>query len=176
MSNKDDQLSSLIRASRKEHRIDVVDLAQRLGLDVYSVDMPENDCGDIQQDQETNKVYIEVNRNHPITRQRFTIAHEISHYLKHRDELTQKGKLDRKDQYSDAKELKLEAEADQTAAAILMPETVVEDYFTDKQWSKNTKFDPEMIEQIADDFWVSRTMAVTRLRDLGFPVPYLSFA
>jgi Zn-dependent peptidase ImmA (M78 family) len=169
-------LTQLIQASQTDHRIDVVGLAKKLGLNVYSIDLPDDLSGDIKKNPETGDIFIEVNRNHPITRQRFTVAHEIAHFVKHPKELAKKGQLDRSNTFKDDNEIELENEADREAAAILMPEYLVDDYFKTKCWSKKTKFDSEMISEIADGFRVSRAMAITRLRDIGFPIPYLSFA
>jgi len=57
-----------------------------------------------------------------------------------------------------------------------MPEDLVNEYFEQKKWSSLTRFTTDMIEQIADEFRVSRVMAITRLRELGFAIPFLSFA
>jgi Zn-dependent peptidase ImmA (M78 family) len=169
-------LTQLIQASQTDHRIDVVGLAKKLGLSVYSLDMPDDQCGDIKKDPETDKFFIEINRNHPVTRQRFTIAHEIAHFVKHPKVLEQKGQLDRNNTFKDEAEIRREDEADEEAAAILMPEYLVDDYFKTKSWSKKTKFDSSMIGEVADSFRVSRAMAITRLRELEFPIPYISFA
>ncbi len=169
-------LPQLIQSSRKDCRVDVVSIAKKLGLEVYSVIMSSGRSGDIRYDRDANKAYIEVNRAHPVTRQRFTVAHEISHFIHHQDKLVEKGQLDRNNEFKDAQEIALEHKADKEAAEILMPESIVEEYFSKKKWNKNTKFTADMIDDIAEQFWVSRAMAVTRLRELDFPVPYLSFA
>ena len=169
-------LTQLIRASQTDHRIDVVGLAKKLDLSVYSLDMPDNESGSIKKNQATGDFFIQVNRNHPITRQRFTIAHEIAHFVKHSQALIEKGQLDRNNTFKDAAEILREDEADEEAAAILMPEYLVDDFFSTKSWSKKTKVDTEMLNEVADSFRVSRTMAITRLRSLGFPIPYISFA
>ncbi|HEY5667842.1 MAG TPA: ImmA/IrrE family metallo-endopeptidase [Candidatus Saccharimonadales bacterium] len=168
-------LNALIRESQKDHRIDVVDLAQRLGIPVYAVDLPTNCSGDIKREAD-GTILIEVNSNHPVTRQRFTIAHEVAHYVKHPQILARKGQLDRSDVYKNMAEITIEQEADKEAAAILMPEYLVKDYFGSRQWTDKTRFDADMIGEIAEIFRVSRAMAITRLRELGFPIPYLSFA
>lgn len=167
-------ISNLIKASQKNYRVDVVALAKKLNLPVYSVDLPSEESGHIL--NENGKVFIEVNRNHPPSRQRFTIAHEISHYLKHDRILKREGQLDRKKEYSSLAELKREQEADEQAADILMPKDLVKQYASEKHWTRLTKFNGDMISQTADDFRVSRAMALTRLRELGFKIPFLSFA
>lgn len=167
-------IDQLIQSSQKGYRVDVVGLAKKLNLQVFSVDLPDDQSGHICKD--SGQPYIEVNRSHPITRQRFTIAHEISHYLKHESALEKQGQLDRKSQFSSPEEAKMEAEADEAAASILMPKKLVEAYFTENNWSTLTRFTTEMIEQIANEFRVSRAMAITRLRELGIAIPFLSFA
>jgi Zn-dependent peptidase ImmA (M78 family) len=169
----DIQLDDLVKASERGFRVDVVELAKKLNLTVYSVDLPDDQSGHLCDGAEP---YIEVNRNHSITRQRFTIAHEISHYLIHQNLLQTKGQLDRKTTYESPEEVAIEQEADRTAAGILMPEDLVNKYFDKMKWTKLTRFTASMISDIAEAFRVSREMAVTRLRDLEIPIPYLVFA
>lgn len=175
MDKTEVSLDQLIQASQTDHRIDVVGLAKRLGLNVYSLDLPENQSGSIKKDEQ-GSVYIEVNRNHPITRQRFTVAHEIAHFVKHPKQLSEKGQLDRNQNFKDATEIKLETEADQEAAEILMPAYLVDDFFKSNDWTKNTKFNSDMVSEIAEVFRVSRAMAILRLRGIGFNIPFISFA
>lgn len=167
-------IKDLIKSSQDGYRVDVVALAKKLNLPVYSLDLPSEQSGHIV--NENGKIFIEVNRNHPPTRQRFTIAHEISHYLKHDRILKREGQLDRKTEYSSIAELKREQEADENAADILMPKELVKQYAAEQDWNRLTKFNSDMINQTADTFRVSRAMALTRLRELGFKIPFLSFA
>ncbi len=166
-------LNSLVKSSQKGYRVDVVELAKKLNLPVYSMDLPDDISGHLCDGDEP---YIEVNRNHPVTRQRFTIAHEISHYMQHRDLLASKGKLDRDNTFKDEAEKKIEVEADQIAAGILMPDESIKAFFIERGWNPLTRFTADMITKIADEFKVSKEMAVTRLRDLGIAIPYLTFA
>jgi DNA modification methylase len=153
--------------------INYVSRSQNLPL--TSVDLPDDQSGHICQEDD-QPPYIEVNRNHPITRQRFTIAHEISHYLQHDTLLKAQGQLDRKATFASQQEAKLESEADEVAAQILMPQPLVAQYFKQKEWGDLVRFDTNMVAAIADEFRVSRAMVVTRLRELSFTVPFLSFA
>lgn len=167
------EITGLIKSSQKGFRVDVVELASKLDLPVYSVDLPDDESGHICDGDEP---YIEVNRNHPVTRQRFTIAHEISHFIKHKKLLDEKGQLDRKAIYDSPEDVEREAEADELAASILMPEDSVRKYFTKHKWTTLTRITAEMIAMIADEFRVSKEMAVTRLRNMGVAIPYLTFA
>jgi Zn-dependent peptidase ImmA (M78 family) len=58
-------------------------IAFELGVPVLRASLPDNISGAIQKDGEGYKIV--VNRNHSLTRQRFTVAHEIGHYIYHRD-------------------------------------------------------------------------------------------
>lgn len=169
----DIELDSLIRASEKGYRVDVVGLAKKLDIPVYSVDLPNDESGHI---YDGDRPYIEVNCNHPITRQRFTIAHEVSHYLMHHDLLKAKGRLDNKSEFNTPEEAAIEASADERAAEILMPKELVDSYFHEHQWDNLTRLNSAMITQIASEFRVSHAMAVTRLRGLGIAISFLSFA
>lgn len=149
---------------------DVIALSDRLGIEVYQANMPDSESGYIEYNKETKDTYIVINQNHPITRQRFTVAHELGHYVNDYENLTEVGRLDRS---RSTNKYGTEAEADQLAANILMPE--------DKTRESIDKFNPNdswsyKIENIADQFKVSRPMAIIRLRELGIKVPYIEFA
>ena len=74
---------------------------------------------------------ISYNGNDAITRQRFTVAHELAHYLLHRDYLSDdnpenvlfRGKLSNKK----------EIEANRLAAKILMPANAIDNYIQDEK-------------------------------------------
>lgn len=64
--------------------VDVFKIARELGIEVNRVPLPENISGRIRR-IDGDKFAIDVNRDHSTTRQRFTVAHEIGHYIYHRD-------------------------------------------------------------------------------------------
>lgn len=103
--------------------VQVVPIAEKLGLKVYTVNNWGDDIsGMIVSDKERggkSGFAIYINGNHALTRRRFTMAHEISHFVLHRsligdgvqDDALYRSKL------SSA----IEAEANRYAAEILMP-------------------------------------------------------
>ncbi|WP_261516129.1 ImmA/IrrE family metallo-endopeptidase [Chelativorans petroleitrophicus] len=116
------------RAARDAHRIaqnftlrtiplDVEGLAAALGLRVLRLPLEERVSGFL---RESAGIWeIGVNSLHHPNRQRFTLAHELGHYLLHRDHAPfEDGLLFR----SDAKNAR-EREANQFAALVLMPDT-----------------------------------------------------
>lgn len=63
--------------------VDVVGAANAIGVRVLFDELPDGISGKIQRD-ERGKYYIVANRSEPEVRQRFTIAHELGHYIYHR--------------------------------------------------------------------------------------------
>jgi Zn-dependent peptidase ImmA (M78 family) len=110
---------------------------------------------------------IDVNAYDMPTRIRFTVAHELGHFVRHKSLLDEKGEiLERKNNtslYSPEQRTK-EIEANQFAAELLMPEF----YFLQKYelLSKQYSID-DLIDKLADHFWVSKTTINYRMLSLG---------
>lgn len=65
----------------------VKELAEALGLDVYQVDMSTRMAGRLVSDSFSQSGFaIEVNRQHSVESRRFTVLHEIGHFLLHTDQ------------------------------------------------------------------------------------------
>lgn len=143
-------------------------LAEELGLTVISTaDLPEGMSGSIAKEGDDYVIY--VNSAQPLPRQRFTIAHEIGHYLKHKpyldttDEIlnpTKKVLLSRRSSDSlpaGSEARKREQEADDFAAELLMPELSFKDF-----WVK-----AQSLKDVANYFGVSVMAANVRAALLG---------
>lgn len=65
--------------------VNVIGLANALGITVYEAPMGKSLSGYISKDEDG--YYICVNDKQPATRQQFTIAHEIGHFILHREVL-----------------------------------------------------------------------------------------
>lgn len=92
-------------------------IAASLGLTLKKASLAAGISGEIKRDN--GSFIIRVNRHDVSTRQRFTVAHEIAHYLLHRD-LIGDGIVDDilyRSSLSDS----MEAEANRLAADIVMP-------------------------------------------------------
>lgn len=95
-------------------------LASELGLPVSLASLSPSISGLIEpQDESPSGFRIRVNRYEIDERQRFTIAHEIAHYLLHRDHI-RSGIVDNV-MYRSSLSSKREAEANRLAADIIMP-------------------------------------------------------
>ena len=115
--------------------------------------------------------YIGFNKSHNEHRSRFTIAHEIGHYILHKNDSrlfidrTQKAeqRILFRDNGSSTGEFAKEREANSFAAALLMPRKAVEVAAA----YRNTSSDEELIEELAKIFNVSKQAMQIRLANLS---------
>ncbi len=102
--------------------VDLDGMARALGLDVsYDASMPSTVSGSIRRVGE--RFRVEINGQHVKARQRFTLAHEIAHYVLHRD-LIGDGITDSA-LYRSRLSSDLETQANRFAVEILMPARVL---------------------------------------------------
>lgn len=137
--------------------VDVHALARDLGLDILEDEFSDDVSGKITQDEISDAGYtIWVNKRHGRNRKRFTIAHEISHFLLHRgmigDGITDDA-LYRSNQPS-----AIERQANVYAATILMPANAVRAAFRSGCTTSQT---------LARRFEVSPIVAEIRMGELG---------
>jgi Zn-dependent peptidase ImmA (M78 family) len=99
--------------------IPVGKIAERLGLEVYSTTLDPNVSGLIKRIP-SGKFEIQVNDTDAAVRQRFTVCHEIAHYLLHRTFIDADGIQDNILYRSQLSNLQ-EYEANRFAAALLLP-------------------------------------------------------
>lgn len=112
---------------------------------------------------------IGVNSLHHPNRQRFTIAHELGHLELHRDIITSSIHVDKgfpalmRDATSAKGEDRMEIEANQFAAELLMPMAMVERELAGKQFDIE---DDAPFEEIAKKFRVSKQALELRIRSI----------
>jgi IrrE N-terminal-like domain len=104
--------------------VDVVAIATDLGINVWKMDsLPASVSGKIFRDPLNGGrtgFSIAVNAAHSLVRQRFTVAHEIAHFILHRKKL-ESGDLIDDAMYRSGLSSKEETAANRMAADILMP-------------------------------------------------------
>jgi hypothetical protein len=103
--------------------VDVVAIASDLGLNVWKKSFPESISGKIFRDPMNGGrtgFSIAVNESHSLVRQRFTVAHEIAHFILHRRKL-ESGDLIDDAMYRSGLSTQDETAANRLAADILMP-------------------------------------------------------
>lgn len=140
-------------------------IAQDLGLKVLYDDL-DNDISGVLVVRDASPV-IFINKNHHKHRQRFTICHELGHYLLHKPQGVHVDKdfvIAFRDAYSSSGEIVEEIDANQFAAELLMPKEAIELFFKKEKISIVTD---QVIENLSDFFEVSLQAATIRLTSLG---------
>lgn len=121
-------------------------------LDLCYEDLNEQISGKINYDFERSKYVITINKNHHANRQRFTMAHELGHYILNHgtkeDTLYRNGETDPD-----------EIEANVFAAEILMPTGVIRHLIYEQGITK--------VSELAEKLWVSESAMIYRLKNLG---------
>lgn len=140
----------IILEFQKRTPVDLAGLAKRLGLIVKSATLDPGKSGEIRPDGE-GRYIIKVNRHDSIGRQRFTVAHEIAHFLLHRERIGNGISDDAL--YRSSQSDEIEWEANRLAADIVMPSRAIEDAIATAEKLGITNYRDEL----ADRFKVSPT-------------------
>jgi Zn-dependent peptidase ImmA (M78 family) len=115
--------------------------------------------------------YVVLNQLHPTGRMRFSLAHELGHYLLHRDTSSvfiDETPLFYRDERSKEGTDPLEVEANAFAAELLMPEDVLRAEFGANPLSAE---DEDGIRELAARYGVSSAAMVNRLKNLKLTGP-----
>lgn len=110
---------NLIRSYQLKAPVQVVPIAEVFELEVYRANGWPDDISGMIKRGKSGKYQIYVNAKHHVNRRRFTIAHEIAHFICHKDFIGD-GIVDDA-LYRSKLSNRLEAEANRFAADILMP-------------------------------------------------------
>ncbi len=142
-----------------EYPVKLGQLAKELGVSIRVSSMPTGVSGQIS--REGNQYVIRVNRNEARERQRFTIGHELSHYLLHRNVIDSSpdGITDTVLYRSGAPE-RIEYEANRLAAEIVMPMPLIEKELRENFGGVVTE---ATIEGLASRFEVSKAAMEIKL-------------
>lgn len=147
--------------------IAIVSIANFYGFSVYEMPMDDSISGLIMADDENIKGFdtkqiIVVNSKHSSRRKRFTIAHELGHYIIQGKPSKCFAHRDSGNYSSD------ERDANSFASALLMPEDEIKREVGNFKKAKIGDYpDSHLIDYIADAFDVSQSAAEVRLKKLG---------
>lgn len=134
-------------------------LASALGVRVLSSTLPSGISGELRPCGESPSGFkIRVNRHENSKRQRFTVAHELGHYLLHKS-LVEDGIVDNV-LYRSTLSNSIEAEANRIAADLLMPRNTIDCWIKENFDSEPTEYD---LEYISQSWKVSKIAAKIRL-------------
>lgn len=155
-----------------EYPVEIVRVCNENGLKVFEEYLGGDVSGLIVVDEKKWEKYdsnqfISVNLTDSAVRRRFTIAHELAHFVLHKNK---ESKLyAHRDLNSDQEtRSNIEQEANYFAANVLMPEKLVKKRVEEIQkdiWGNI--LGSELVKEIADSFVVSESAADVRLRQLG---------
>jgi len=144
--------------------IDVLDLAIKLGVRVEAESFEDDISGLFV--IKNKRPYICYNKNQGKSRVRFTIAHELGHYILHSKTkplfIDRNKKVLYRDFNSSTGELKLEREANTFAASLLMPKFLIEAELE----NKNEEID--IVKSLSEKFNVSSQAMSFRLANLDY--------
>ncbi len=157
------QEKELLNRYRSEYPVKLAALARELGVAIKIAGLDLSISGKIS--KEDGKYIIRVSRFQSRERQRFTIAHEIAHYLLHRPiiDKTVNGITDSV-LYRSAETSDIEVQANKLAADIVMPFEGVQKKKT--EIFGDTPVNEEMIERLAETFEVSKAAMEIRLSQI----------
>ena len=153
-----EEIRETISAHQGELPIKLTTIARAVGVDVKAATLPVGISGEIRPDDNARgKFVIRVNRHDAPRRQRFTVAHEIAHFLLHRDQIANGLKDDVL--YRSTLSDRREAEANRLAADILMPQELVDELLENARLLQVE----DVVSYLADQFEVSEASMKIKL-------------
>ena len=155
----------LLKAIGSSVPVDVYEVAQHLGIEVYDQELEDSVSGMLV--IEDDHAIIGVNAAHPAHRKRFTIAHEIAHFILHRSASSvfiDGSSVFYRDESSSEGSRAQEIEANAFAAELLMPAGVIKARLNNQPVDV---FDDLLLHQLATEYHVSAQALTIRLTRLG---------
>jgi Zn-dependent peptidase ImmA (M78 family) len=147
-----------IRAHQIEAPVKISTIARAMNVDCKASTLAPGISGEIRPDVLAPSGFvIKINRHDPPRRQRFTAAHEVAHFLLHRDQIGSGIEDDvlYRSSLSDSRE----AEANRLAADLLMPDDLVQEWL---ETAKILEVD-DKVAYLADRLEVSEAAIKIRL-------------
>ncbi len=142
---------------QRDLKVPLGQIAENLGLIVKLSTLPANISGEIRPSREAEAGFIiKINRHEAKTRQRFTLAHEIAHFLLHRDKIG--NGISDNVMYRSSLSNDLEAQANRLAADLIMPWNTLSNHIRGKNLN-----DSAILKTIAEEFGVSTIALRIRL-------------
>lgn len=162
-------IEKAIRMFRIEGKIDVAALAVAEGLELRAISDGNIPDAVIEYNEVEDKYVIKANINQPSKRMRFSIAHELAHFILHRSLIqTQKIVTRSITNHINPKE---EREANILASNILMPDELVHGFCEQYGITPGDAIPPEVINKLAGLFEVSKQAMAIRIEQLGYVMP-----
>lgn len=139
--------------------IDPISIASAMGIDVFTAKMSPDQDGYLEPDGPNGRPAIILNQDQSMNRIRFTCAHELGHYVDHKQRNAALTRCDRDGRAASGTDPE-EIYSNRFAAALLMPKT-----FLVKLYNQGLS-----VDALARRFKVSYSAMAWRLRNLGLEV------
>lgn len=152
-----ESIPSILASEKEKIPVDVRRIARRLGIEVQDVELSPHISGKLVRKDGGFKIL--VNAAHSNNRRRFTIAHEIAHFVLH-SELFEHEIVDNEMYRSEQVSNAYETQANNYAAELLMPKNLI--YRRALELRASHK-DNQILEIMAREFQVSRDAMRIRL-------------
>lgn len=147
----------------KTGAVDLNKIAEKLNIRVIADNLPDNVSGVLDCRTKEEPIIL-LNSTHHLNRQRFSLAHEIGHFVLHKmSGVHMDTKIFLRSDAPNLHGVRIEREANQFAAELLMPEEEIR-----KAWKNLPEdwFDKSPLEVIAKQFKVSEGALFIRLKQL----------
>lgn len=141
-----------------EHPIKLGAIAKRLGIKVLLSTLPRGTSGQI--GQENGDFVIRINRHEAKHRRRFTLAHEIAHFLLHRDKIVESGGWSENVLLRSGQPANIEYEANRLASDLVIPSAQLAESTAEYSGPMTS----EIIEDLARRFSVSTAAMEIKLK------------
>ncbi|OLF81609.1 hypothetical protein AWH62_02770 [Maricaulis sp. W15] len=141
-----------------EHPVKLGAIAKRLGVKVLLSTLPRGTSGQI--GQEDGDFVIRINRHEAKHRQRFTLAHELAHFLLHRDRILADGGWSENVLLRSGQPASIEYEANRLASDLVIPSALLAEATADYSGPMTS----EIIEDLARRFGVSTAAMEIKLQ------------
>ncbi|WP_234050731.1 MULTISPECIES: ImmA/IrrE family metallo-endopeptidase [unclassified Xanthobacter] len=133
-------------------------IAERLGVKVLLSTLPRGTSGQIA--QEDGEFVIRINRHEAKHRQRFTLAHELAHFLLHKDRVEAEGGWSENVLLRSGQPANIEYEANRLASDLVIPSTALAEATAEYSGPMTS----EIIEDLARRFGVSTAAMEIKLQ------------
>lgn len=141
-----------------EYPVKLGAIAKRLGVKVLLSTLPRGTSGQI--GQENGDFVIRINRHEAKHRQRFTLAHELAHYLLHRKLIVAEGGWSENVLLRSGQPANVEYEANRLASDLVIPSAQLAEVTAEYSGPMT----PEVIEDLARRFGVSTAAMEIKLQ------------
>ncbi|MDC7126799.1 MAG: ImmA/IrrE family metallo-endopeptidase, partial [Spirochaetales bacterium] len=159
--NASNNLRTLDTTNKSE--VDITEIIKKKSINIFEVDFPNNVSGALDMRNPNNPI-IYLNKDHHLHRKRFTLAHELGHFILHHGAFLHLDKnLYFRDNFQNKNNDLIEIETNEFAANILMPYELIKSDIINK---KDSIDDEEFIIQMAEKYNVSQIAMTIRIKKI----------